>query len=262
MYHAAGMIHPSAIVDPAARLDPSVSVGPYSVIGPNVSIGAGTTIGPHVVIEGRTAIGRDNRIFQFCSIGKIPQDKKYAGEPTGLVIGDRNTIHEVCSLHIGTVQDGGLTTVGDDNWIMAYSHVAHDCRIGNQTILANSAQLAGHVHVGDYAILGGCTGVHQFVKIGAHSITGGGTILFQDLPPFVTAQGNPAAPHGINAEGLKRRGFSNEAISAIKQAYRTLYRSNLPLAEAREAIAAQAAAEPALAPLSVFLEAAKRGVLR
>lgn len=262
MHDAAGMIHPTAIVDPRARIDREVSIGAYSVIGSEVAIGAGTTIGPHVVIEGRTTIGRDNRIFQFCSIGKIPQDKKYAGEPTRLVIGDRNTIHEFCSIHLGTAQDGGVTTIGDSTWIMAYSHVAHDCHIGNEVILANSAQLAGHVHVGDFAILGGITGVHQFVKIGVHAITGAGTILFQDLPPYVTAQGNPAAPHGINSEGLRRRGFSSEAINAIKRAYRTLYRSNLPLAEARAAIEADAADEPALVPLVTFLAGATRGVLR
>lgn len=256
------MIHPSAIVDPRARIDTDVEIGAYAVIGPGVAIGTGTRVGPHVVIEGDTAIGRGNRIYQFCSIGKVPQDKKYAGEPTRLVIGDRNTIHEFCSIHIGTVQDGGLTKIGDDCWIMAYSHVAHDCRIGNDVILANSAQLAGHVHVGDHSILGGLTGVHQFVKIGAHCITGGGTILFQDLPPYVMAQGNPAAPHGINAEGLKRRGFAAEAINAIKRAYRTLYRSGLSLAEARIAIEVDARTEPALEPLSSFLAAATRGILR
>lgn len=262
MRDAARMIHPTAIVDPRAVLDADVSIGAYSIIGPNVRIGARTSVAAHVVIEGHTEIGSDNRIFQFCSIGKIPQDKKYAGEPTRLAIGHRNTIHEFCSIHIGTTQDEGLTSVGDDNWIMAYSHVAHDCRIGNQVILANSAQLAGHVRIGDYAILGGVTGVHQFVSIGAHSLTGGGTILFQDLPPYVTAQGNPAAPHGINAEGLKRRGYSAATIAALKRAYRTLYRSQLSLADARATIAREAAEEPALQVLADFLGAATRGILR
>jgi UDP-N-acetylglucosamine acyltransferase len=256
------MIHPSAIVDPGASLGRDVRIGPYTVVGPHVMIGDRTTIGPHVVIEGHTRIGADNRIYQFCSIGKSPQDKKYAGEPTRLEIGDRNTIHEFCSLHVGTVQDQGVTTLGDDNWIMAYAHVAHDCHVGSHTILANNAQLAGHVHVGDHAILGGITGVHQFVKIGAHAMTGGGTILFQDLPPYVMAQGIPAAPHGINAEGLRRRGFSADAIAAVKRAYKTLYRSGLSLADARAAIAAEAGAEPALRPLADFLAAAERGILR
>lgn len=262
MHDALDMIHPSALVDPRAELAEDVAIGAFSVIGPRVRIGPGSTVGPHVVIEGDTTIGRENRIFQFCSIGKIPQDKKYAGEPTRLVIGDRNTVHEFCSIHLGTAQDEAMTVVGDDNWIMAYSHIAHDCRIGSNTILANNAQLAGHVYIGDWAILGGITGVHQFVKIGAHAMTGGGTILFQDLPPYVMAQGNPAAPHGVNSEGLKRRGFSADAIAAIRRAYKLLYRSGQTLADARIAINAEAAEVPELRPFAEFLNAANRGILR
>jgi UDP-N-acetylglucosamine acyltransferase len=256
------MIHPQAIVDRRAQLAHSVEVGAFSIVGPNVVIGAGTAIGPHVTIEGHTTIGQNNRIYQFCSIGKAPQDKKYNNEPTQLTIGDDNTVHEFCSIHIGTVQDQGLTRVGNDNWIMAYTHIAHDCRIGSHTILANSAQLAGHVHIGDWAILGGITGVHQFVRVGAHAMTGGGTILFQDLPPYVIAQGNPATPHGVNAEGLKRRGFSTEAISALRKAYKTLYRSGLSLADARQSIEADAVEVIELKPLAEFLAAASRGILR
>ena len=203
-----------------------------------------------------------NRIFQFCSIGKAPQDKKYAGEPTRLEIGEGNTIHEFCSLHVGTAQDTGVTRVGDDNWIMAYAHIAHDCRIGSHTILANCAQIAGHVHLGDWVILGGLTGVHQFVKVGAHAMTGGGTILFQDVPPYIIVQGNPAAPHGVNSEGLKRRGFSAAAISAIRAAYKTLYRNGLTLAEARTEIRRNAATTTELVPFADFLEQAERGILR
>ncbi|MBX3687335.1 MAG: acyl-ACP--UDP-N-acetylglucosamine O-acyltransferase, partial [Rhodocyclaceae bacterium] len=236
------MIHPSAIVHPDARIGNGVEIGPYSIIGADVEIGDECRIGPHVVIEGNTRIGRENRIFQFCSIGAAPQDKKYDDEPTRLVIGDRNTIREYCSFNLGTSQDLGVTTVGDDNWIMAYVHVAHDCVVGNNTIFANNATLAGHVQVGDWAILGGFTGVHQFGRVGAHAFCGVGTVLTQDLPPYVTVSGNPAAPHGINSEGLKRRGFTAEDIAAIKRAYRTLYRSGLSLDDARARIAASAEA--------------------
>lgn len=235
------------------------------MIGPDVAIGAGTWIGPHVVIEGHTTIGADNRIFQFCSIGKVPQDKKYAGEPTRLEIGDRNTIHEFCSLHIGTAQDEGVTRLGHDNWVMAYVHIAHDCQIGDHTILANSVQLAGHVHIGDWAVLGGFTGVHQFVKIGAHSMVGGGTMLRQDVPPYVMAQGSPPTVHGVNAEGLKRRGFSSEGIGAIRRAYKTLYREGRTLADAIEAIEtmmSEASNAAELKPLNDFLRAASRGIVR
>lgn len=257
------LIHPTALIDAGARLGENVSIGAYTVIGADVEIGDGTTVGPHVVIEGPTRIGRDNRIFQFASLGAAPQDKKYGGEPTRLEIGDRNTIREFCTFNRGTAQDAGVTRVGDDNWIMAYVHLAHDCQVGDHTIFANNAQLAGHVHVGDWAILGGFTVVHQFVRIGAHCITGMGTILLQDVPPFVTASGNPAAPHGINGEGLKRRGYSAETIASIKRAYKTLYRSGLKLDEAVAAIAAEAQGD--LAPLTVlsdFLTAPGRGILR
>ena len=256
------MIHPSAIVHPGARLAADVSVGPYSIIGENVEVGERTTIGAHVVIEGRTRIGRDNRIFAHSALGGEPQDKKYAGEPTGLEIGDRNMIREFCTFNCGTVQDAGTTRIGSDNWIMAYVHVAHDCQVGNNTIFANGASIAGHVSVGDYAILGGLTGVHQFVSIGAHSMTGGATLLLQDLPPYVMAQGNDCKPFGINAEGLKRRAFSEEQIAEIKRAYKTLYRSGLTLEEAKTQIAAQAAKVPALKILVEFLERSKRGIVR
>ncbi len=255
-------IHPTAIVHSGARLGRSVNVGPYAVVGEHVEIGEGTAIGPHVVITGHTRIGRDNRIFQFCSIGEQPQDKKYAGEPTRLEIGDRNTIREFCTFNCGTAQDAGVTRLGDDNWIMAYVHLAHDCQVGNQTIFANNAQLAGHVHVGDWAILGGFTVVHQFVRIGAHSITAMGTILFQDLPPFVMAAGNPAEPRSINAEGLKRRGFSGDAVAAVKRAYKTLYKNGMKLDEARGEIDAESAAVPELRLLTDFLGVSGRGIIR
>ena len=200
-------IHPTALIDPDAELDASVQVGPYAVIGPHVRIGPGTQIGAHCVIEGHTRIGRDNRIFQFASIGAQPQDKKYAGEPTRLEIGDGNTIREFVTINTGTVQDAGVTRLGDDNWIMAYVHVAHDCQLGSHVILANAVQLAGHVHLGDWVFLGGLTGVHQFVRVGAHAMTAFQARLAQDLPPFVTAAGNPAEAQSINAEGLRRRGF-------------------------------------------------------
>ena len=256
-------IHAAALVDAAAQLGENVSIGPYSIIGADVEIGDNTWIGPHVVINGPCRIGRDNRIFQFSSLGEMPQDKKYAGEPTRLEIGDRNTIREFCTLNRGTSQDAGVTRVGNDNWIMAYVHLAHDCQVGDNTIFANNAQLAGHVHVGDYAILGGFTVVHQFVRIGAHSLTAMGVILLQDLPPFVTAAGNPARPHGINSEGLKRRGFAAEAIANLRRAYKTLYRSGLGRDEATQQIAAAAAGgQQELSPLLEFLGAAQRGIIR
>lgn len=256
------MIHATAIVHPNARLAPDVEVGAYSIIGEHVEIGSGTVIGPHVVINGHTRIGQYNRIFQFCSLGEIPQDKKYANEPTRLEIGDHNIIREFCTFNLGTAQDVGVTRVGDHNWIMAYVHLAHDCQVGNHTIFANNSQLAGHVEVGDYAILGGFTVVHQFVRIGAHIITGMGTILLQDIPPYVLASGNPSAPHGINSEGLKRRGFSSPAIMAIKRAYKTLYRSGMSLAEAQATIQSQVAEHAELQPLAEFLANSQRGVVR
>ncbi len=256
------MIHPTALVSPGARLGERVKVGPYSIIGEHAEIGDDTVIGPHVVVTGHTRIGRENRIYQFCSVGEEPQDKKYAGEPTELIIGDRNTIHEYCSLHIGTVQDKAVTRIGNDNWIMAYVHIAHDCTVGDNTIFANNATLAGHVTIGDWAILGGFTGVHQFGRVGAHSFCGVGTVLLQDLPPFVTVSGNPAAPHGINSEGLKRRGYSPEAIAQIKRAYKVLYRQSLSMDEARATIADMAAQTPELQIFSEFIADSGRGIVR
>jgi len=259
-------IHPTAIVDPQAELANSVSVGPYAVIGPHVRVGEDTTIGAHCVIEGHTTIGRDNRIFQFTSIGADPQDKKYAGEPTELRIGDRNTIREFCTFNIGTVQDGGVTRIGDDNWIMAYVHIAHDCQVGNDTILANNATLAGHVHLGDHVFIGGLTGVHQFVKIGAHAMAGFSSAVTQDVPPFMTVDGNPLEVRGFNAVGLRRRGFDAERLAAVKQMHRLLYRSGLTFDESRAAITAladempHAAADVAL--MSAFLAQATRGIAR
>lgn len=256
------VIHPTAIIHPGARIGENVSVGPYSIIGENVEIGAGTKVGPHVVINGHTRIGRDNQIFQFSSLGEVPQDKKYAGEPTRLEIGDRNTIREFCTFNLGTAQDVGVTRIGDDNWVMAYVHIAHDCQVGNKTIFANNAQLAGHVHVDDWAILGGYTGVHQFCRIGAHCMTAVGTVVLQDIPPYVMAAGNTASPFGINAEGLKRRGFSPEALLALKRAYRTLYKSGLMLDEARSKLAGEVAQHPEIQPILEFLAASKRGIIR
>ena len=229
-------IHPSALVDPSAELDDSVSVGPFTTIGPHVKIASGTRIGSHCVIEGRTTIGRNNQIFQFNSLGAIPQDKKYAGEPCELVIGDRNVIREFCTFNIGTAGDLGVTTIGSDNWIMAYVHLAHDCQIGNHTIFANNTQLSGHVHVGDWVILGGFTVVHQFCKLGAHSFTAMNSLLFADLPPYVMCQGQPAQARSMNFEGLKRRGFSPEQIQTVKAIYKILYRDGLTLEKSIEAI--------------------------
>ena len=259
-------IHATALVDARAELAADVTVGPYAVIGANVRIGEGSSIGAHCVVEGHTTIGRDNRIFQFASVGAAPQDKKYAGEPTRLVIGDGNTLREFVTVNTGTVQDGGLTALGDDNWIMAYVHVAHDCRIGSHTIIANATQLGGHVHVGDWAFLGGLSGVHQFVRVGAHAMTGFQTRLSQDLPPYVTAAGNPASATGINAEGLRRRGFSPERIAQVKQMHRALYRQGLTLAAGIAEIEAmrgqQGGSEADLALLLDFLASAERGIVR
>ncbi|MCX8517060.1 MAG: acyl-ACP--UDP-N-acetylglucosamine O-acyltransferase [Rhodoferax sp.] len=241
-------IHPTALVDAQAELDSSVSVGPYTIIGPHVRIAAGTSIGPHCVIQGRTTMGRDNRIFQFNSLGAIPQDKKYAGEPSELEIGDRNTIREFCTFNIGTPGDQGVTRLGNDNWIMAYVHLAHDCQVGNHTIFANNAQLAGHVHVGDWAILGGFTLAHQFVRIGAHSMTALSSVLLADLPPFAMCQGQPAAARSMNYEGLRRRGFSAERIAVVKAMYKALYREHLTLEQARQRIAQLAVNTPEAAP--------------
>jgi UDP-N-acetylglucosamine acyltransferase len=257
-----GGIHPSAIVDPKARLAGNVAVGPFSVIGAQVEIGEESWIGAHVVLEGRTRIGRRNRIYHFASIGAPPQDKKYAGEDTSVEIGDDNTIREYVTINRGTALDAGATRIGDDNWIMAYVHFAHDCQIGSHAIFANACQLAGHVWVGDWAILGATTLVHQFVHIGAHAFTGMGTYLPQDLPPYVTAAGNSARPYGLNSEGLKRRGFAPEAINGLKRAYRTLYRSGLGLDEARRELEAQAAECGEVRLILDFLGRSRRGILR
>ena len=256
------MIHPTAIVHADARIADDVEIGAYSLIGPHVEIGTGCRIGPHVVIEGHTCLGRNNHVYQFCSLGAAPQDKKYAGEDTRLEIGDGNTFREYCSVNLGTSQDKGVTRVGNDNWIMAYVHIAHDCVVGDHTIFANNATLAGHVEVGDWAILGGFTGVHQFGRVGAHSFCGVGTVLLQDLPPYVTVAGNPASPRGINSEGLRRRGFSSSAIAAIKRAYRTLYRRGLPLEEARQEISALVGEFPEVELFSTFLANSGRGIVR
>ena len=258
----AAVIHPTAIIHPGAQLADDVEVGAYTMIGEHVEIGAGCRIGPHAVITGHTRIGRNNRIFQFVSLGAAPQDKKYAGEPTRLEIGDGNTIREFCTFNCGTVQDAGVTRLGNDNWIMAYVHLAHDCQIGNHTIFANNSQLAGHVHVGDHAILGGFTAVHQFCRIGAHSITAIGTVVLQDIPPFVTASGNTAKPYGINAEGLKRRGFAADTITRIKRAYKTLYKSGQTLDEAKREIAGQTRDCAELRLLLDFLDNSTRGIIR
>jgi len=260
-------VHASAIVDARAELADDVRVGPYSTIGAGVAIGAGTDIGSHVVVAGRTRIGRDNRIFPFAAVGTEPQDKKYAGEDTELVIGDGNTIREYCLINTGTVQGGNVTRIGSGNWIMGYAHVAHDCVVGDNTIIANGVQLAGHVLVGDWAFIGGTSAVHQFVRVGAHSMCGGGTILLQDLPPYLMCNGNPAKPYGVHVEGLKRRNFSAGSIAALRRAYKIVYRDNLPLAEARVALDVLIKSEPqdSAAPLRAFAEFIAdpgRGLLR
>lgn len=255
-------IHPTAIIDPKAELDSSVEVGAFTTIGPDVRIASGTTIGNHVVINGPTTIGQKNRIFHFSSLGEAPQDKKYNDEPTRLEIGDGNTIREFCTFNRGTVQDKGVTRIGNDNWIMAYVHIAHDCDVGSHTILANNSSLAGHVDMHDYAILGGFTLVHQFCKIGGHVITAVGSVVFKDIPPYVTAAGYDAKPHGINAEGLKRRGYSPETITQIKRAYKILYRNGLSLEEAKSELAAQIEVCPEIKLLLDFLHISSRGIIR
>jgi UDP-N-acetylglucosamine acyltransferase len=259
-------IHPTALVDPQAELADDVEVGPYAVIGPHVRIGARSTIGAHCVIEGRTTLGEDNRVWQFCSIGAAPQDKKYAGEPTRLTIGDRNTIREFCTFNCGTVQDSGDTRVGHDNWIMAYVHLAHDVQLGSQCILANNATLAGHVHVGDWVIVGGLTGVHQYVKIGAHAMLGFQSAISQDVPPFMMVDGNPSRVHGFNVEGLRRRGFGAERIAQVKQMHRLLYRKGLTLEDSKTEIAALQGTVPGgdadVELMLGFLVASTRGIVR
>ena len=259
-------IHPTALVDPAADLAADVGVGPYAVIGAGVTVGAGTTIGAHCVIEGPTRIGRDNRIHAHAALGLAPQDKKYADEPTELHIGNGNTFFQFCTLSRGTAQDGGVTRVGDDNWIMAYVHLAHDVQLGSHTILANNATLAGHVQVDDWAIVGGLSGVHQFCRIGAHVMTGFQSHVSQDVPPFMTVSGNPLAVHGTNAEGLRRRGFSRERIALVKQMHRLLYRDGLTLDAAKARIEAlRGTVEGGDADVQClldFLAASTRGIAR
>jgi UDP-N-acetylglucosamine acyltransferase len=255
-------IHPTAIIDPGAELAPDVAVGPYSVIGAGVRLGAGTTVASHVVIRGSTVIGRNNRIFQFASVGEDPQDKKYRGEPTRLEIGDDNTIREFVTINRGTAQDGGLTRIGNDNWIMAYVHVAHDCHVGNHTIFSNNATLAGHVRVDDHVICSGYAAVHQFCHLGAHSFLGGFAAITRDVPPYIMVAGSPPARHGINSEGLKRRGFTTDQLRNLKDAYRILYRDGLPLAEARERLTALLPTQPELRLLVEFLDSSERSIIR
>ena len=259
-------IHSTALVDPAAELDASVEVGPYTVIGPHVRIAAGTVVGPHCVIEGRTTIGRDNRFYQFSSIGAMPQDMSHKGELTELVIGDRNTVREFCTFNTGTHKEEGVTRIGSDNWIMAYVHVAHDVRLGDRTVLANGVTLAGHVHIGDWAFVGGLSGVHQFVHIGAHAMIGFQARVSQDVPPFMTAEGNPLELRTLNLTGLKRRDFSAARINAIKQMHRSIYRKGLTLDEAKAEIEALRASAPEAAgdvdTMLAFLAAATRGIVR
>jgi UDP-N-acetylglucosamine acyltransferase len=259
-------VHPTAIVDPNAQLDGSVVIGPYAVIGPSVRIGAGTTIGAHCVVEGRTTIGRDNRVFQFASLGAAPQDKKYAGEPTELVIGDRNTIREFCTFNLGTVQDGGVTRVGNDNWIMAYVHIAHDCQVGNQVTMENNATLAGHVEVGDWVTVGGLTGVLQRMRIGAHAMIGFASHVGKDIPPFMVVDGNPLTVRGVNLVGLRRRDFSAGRIAAIREMHKLIYRQGKTVEEARAAIAALGTQDPEAAAdatlMDTFLATSASGIAR
>lgn len=256
------MIDPRAVIDPGAELDEGVKIGPFAVIGAEVSIGSGTEIGPHAVIRGPTVIGRDNRIFQFASVGEDPQDMKYAGEHTRLEIGDGNRIREFATIHRGTAQDNGVTRVGDANLLMAYTHVAHDCQIASHVIMANAASLGGHVAIDDWAILGGFSIVHQFCRIGAHSFAAMGSVISKDVPAYVTVGGHPARPHGLNAEGLKRRGFSAASLGHLKRAYKTLYHSGLMLDEAIAALEEQAKEHLEVVPLVTLLRASARSIVR
>ncbi|AMM26182.1 acyl-ACP--UDP-N-acetylglucosamine O-acyltransferase [Variovorax sp. PAMC 28711] len=259
-------VHSTAVVDPKAQLDASVSVGPFTVIGPHVKIGAGTTVGAHCVIEGHTTIGADNRIFQFSSLGAVPQDKKYAGEATELVIGDRNTVREFCTFNLGTAQDVGVTRIGNDNWIMAYVHIAHDCQLGNQITMANAATLAGHVEVGDWATVGGLVGVLQRMRIGAHAMVGFASHVGKDIPPYMVVDGNPLAVRGVNLVGLRRRDFSAERIAAIREMHKLLYRQGKTLDESRAAILALAGQTPGAAAdvalMDAFLGSSVGGIAR
>jgi UDP-N-acetylglucosamine acyltransferase len=256
------MIHPTAVIADSAKIGDDVEIGPYSIIGDDVEIGSGTRIDSHVVINGPTTIGKDNHIYQFASVGDDPQDKKYADEPTRLTIGDRNTIREFCTISRGTVQDAGNTILGDDNWIMAYVHIAHDCVVGNKTIMANNVTLAGHVHVDDWVIFGGFSGAHQFARIGAHAFLGMYAGVNRDVPAYVMVSGQPATPRGINSEGLKRRDFSEEQIRNIKNAYRLVYRKGLKLTEAMEQIEGLCVSQPELVIFLESLRASERGLIR
>ncbi|WP_269902173.1 acyl-ACP--UDP-N-acetylglucosamine O-acyltransferase [Paenalcaligenes faecalis] len=258
-------IHHTAIVAPGAVIADDVEIGAYSLIGEHVSIGAGTIIGPHCVIDGHTTIGKNNHFYRFCSIGGMPQDKKYAGEPTRLEIGDGNMVREYVTINTGTIQDVGVTRLGNDNWIMAYVHIAHDCQIGNQVIIANSVQLAGHIHIGDWAVLGGLSAVHQYVRIGAHAMVGGTSSVRQDIPPYVIGAGDPFRPSGINAEGLKRRGFDEQSIKAVKDAYRLLYRRQLTVDDAltqMKSLGETQQSQTAVAVMTDFLMQSTRGIVR
>lgn len=255
-------VHPTAVVDPAARIAADASIGAYSIIGRDVVIDTGTVVGPHVVVTGRTTIGKRNRIFQFASIGEIPQDRKYGGEPTTTTIGDDNVFREFVSIHAGTVQDRGDTTIGNGNLFLAYTHVAHDCVVGNFTTFSNNAQIAGHVRIDDWVVMGAYSGVHQFCRVGAHAMIATFAAVLQDVPPFTTVAGFPAKPHGTNNEGLRRRGFSSEDILEVRRAYKALYRESLTLEEAKTKIAAAAIAAPVLVPLVEFLAMAGRGIVR
>ncbi|MGM0412056.1 MAG: acyl-ACP--UDP-N-acetylglucosamine O-acyltransferase [Pseudomonadota bacterium] len=253
-------VDPRAVVDPGAELGEGVTVSPFAIIGPDVTIGADTWIGPHAVIQGPTTIGRENQIFQFASVGEMPQDKKYAGEPTRLEMGDRNVIRESVTINRGTVQDVGVTRIGDDNWIMAYVHIAHDCQVGNSTIFANGASLAGHVDVADHAILGGFTLIHQFCRLGEYAFTGMGSVVGKDIPPFVRVAGHPAEPRGLNNEGLSRHGFDKEDIRALREAYRTLYRQGHTTTDALDRL--QGSPNQAVRRLADFVAGSERGILR
>ena len=256
------LIHPTAIVDSSAQVPASCRIGPYCVVGAEVEMGENCELVSHVVLHGPTRMGRNNRIFPFAAVGIEPQDVSYKGEGTRLEIGEDNSIREYVTINRGTALDAGVTRLGNENWVMAYVHFAHDCQIGSKTIFANACQLAGHVTVGDWAIFGATTLVHQFVHIGAHAFTGMGTYLPQDVPPYVTAAGNMAKPYGINSEGLKRRGFSPDTIEALKRAYRTLYRTGLPLEEAKGRLEEQARACPEVRAIVDFLKNSKRGIIR
>ena len=256
------MIDSRAIVSAQADLAPDVVVGPYSIIGPNVSIGPGCIVGPHVVLNGPTKIGANNRFFQFASIGDAPQDKKYKGEPTRLVIGDRNVFRESVTVNRGTTHDKGVTTIGNDNLFMAYSHVAHDCVLGHNLVFANGATLGGHVEVDDWVIIGGLAAIHQFCKVGAHAFIAGGAIVTRDVPTYVMVAGNPAGPHTVNAEGLKRRGFTPQQVRNVRNAFRLLYRSDLLLADAVTKLKELGATQPEVAALVDFIGRSERSLVR